>query len=70
MQIETVIAVAIAPLLYPVYRWVFLTPGRLLHDYLWVRMPDGWLRNILLRPINRRSAKRLPSRATIEGPPP
>lgn len=50
MQITTVIAVALAPLLVPFYRWAFTRPGKWAHDWLWRTMPDGRLRTFLLKP--------------------
>lgn len=51
MERTTLIAIALAPLLAPLYRWVFLTPGRKVSDALWKRLPEGRLRRILLKKV-------------------
>jgi hypothetical protein len=33
----------------PVFRYVFWLPGRMIYRWLWVHMPDGRLRTILLK---------------------
>jgi hypothetical protein len=51
MQIQTVVAIVLAPLLVPLYRWLFTLPGRKVHDWLWVHLPEGRLRRILLKKV-------------------
>lgn len=51
MERTTLIAAVLAPLALPVYRYLFLKPGQVAHDWLWKRLPDGRLRRILLRKV-------------------
>jgi len=49
MQTSTIIAALVAPTLGAGMWWLFQYPGRKIHDYLWVHMPEGPLREILLK---------------------
>ncbi len=51
MHIQTLIAILLAPLLIPLYRWTFMLPGRKAHDWLWKHLPEGRWRRVLLRKI-------------------
>lgn len=51
MQNSTLVAAFLAPLLAPVVRWLFLKPGRMCHDWLWKRLPEGKMRKILLKRV-------------------
>jgi len=44
--------VALAPIVGPILWWLLLRPGKWLHDWLWRRVPDGWLRRMLFRKVN------------------
>jgi hypothetical protein len=51
MQNTTVWALLLAPLLTPIYRYVFLLPGRKAHDWIWKNVPEGRLRRLLLKKV-------------------
>lgn len=61
MQKTTLVALLLAPLLVPVFRYLFLAPGRYLYRWLWVRLPEGRLRRFLLKPVGKHSQDSYPT---------
>lgn len=51
MQKTTIVALVLAPLLVPLFRWAATFPGKKAHDFLWRKLPDGKLRSILLKKV-------------------
>lgn len=44
-------AAVLAPLVGGAFWWLVKRPGQKAHDWLWRRLPEGRLRNFLLRKI-------------------
>ena len=52
MQTSTVVALIVAPLLGGLIWKGLHWPGHVIHDFLWRKLPDGKLRNILLKKVS------------------
>lgn len=48
MDSTQIVALVTAPIAVPVAWWILTRPGKVLHRYLWKRLPDGRLRRALL----------------------
>lgn len=49
MQKETIIALVLAPIIGGAMWYVLLLPGRYVSRWVWKYMPEGRLRNLLLK---------------------
>lgn len=52
MQTTTLIAVVLAPIVGPAMWWVLQAPGRAVYRFLWRKLPDGWVRKVLLKELS------------------
>lgn len=49
---NTMWAALLAPLIGGVFYWLVTRPGKWAHDWLWRKLPDGKLRDILLKKVD------------------
>lgn len=47
------IAIGLAPILGPIIWWILFRPGKIVHNFLWKRLPDGKLRTMLFKEVNK-----------------
>lgn len=45
-------AALLAPIIGGAIWWLLLRPGRIVHDWLWRKLPDGRLRRILFQKMD------------------
>lgn len=46
------LTVALAPIIGPILWWILFRPGKWIHDWLWRRVPNGRLRQLLFRKVS------------------
>lgn len=54
------IAIGVAAVAAPFVRYLFLAPGRAVYRWLWKTLPDGRLRNLLLKKVSKGDADTWP----------